>query len=217
MCFIPKEEKKEILFWHNFQICMQLTSSRAYKFICCSSEGTKSKVRILNSNVMHCWSDLDISALWSCVQKVPNQADGGRTQLNFKSASHLSAVFFKSVSLDVSFVLWQDSVWSILYLKTRLDLNPSVLATARLKEEIETCKKSKFIMNLCITLPWIPVFSLHISIVLRLDRSLVPYLFTFWVDSWCHDDHRQLFMGKEKPIKQESTKKIRFTHKSSGI
>lgn len=89
-----RKKKKEILFWHNFQICMQLTSSRAYKFICCSSEGTKSKVRILNSNVMHCWSDLDISALWSCVQKVPNQPDGGRTQLNFKSASHLSAVFF---------------------------------------------------------------------------------------------------------------------------
>lgn len=90
LCFIPTKK----FFWHNSQICMQLTSSRAYKFICCSSEGTKSKVRILNSNVMHCWSDLDISALWSCVQKVPNQPDGGRTQLNFKSASHLSAVFF---------------------------------------------------------------------------------------------------------------------------
>lgn len=61
-------------------------------------------------------------------------------------------------------------------------------------------------MNLCITLPWIPIFSLHISFVLRLDRSLVPYLFTFWVDSWCHGNHRQLFMGKAKPLKQESTK-----------
>lgn len=90
LCFKPKK----IFFWHNSQICMQLISSCAYKFICCSSEGTKSKVRILNSNVMHCWSDLDISALWSCVQKVPNQPDGGRTQLNFKSASYLSAVFF---------------------------------------------------------------------------------------------------------------------------